>query len=389
MPEAWCYSTVGEEFSNTSAPPDAFYVDTDHFIATTALDPLVPWYDQGWWYGGYDHCTRQNSTVPGLGNATDPPGRSGRFVGMLPFPVDWTVAMYGNNAAAVLLPDNETLVQMQPLVRCVPGGPIFSLSWQNFIPNGGSECADNPAFDKNISGLPTTNASILGEGTWGAHGGSRLSSIGGTIRLGELLPGAPPVPHAIKLMLWGAAYFWPGNSSTVDPCYRWPALNCDCWSVPSVRPGNVPANGNYYAGSNPKLKPGALLAVPAMLAERVGRRVRTVLGHKMLTVLTDYGGYIDDDTAANSAAYNVEPGVTDECDAAYGGVNVLEPRACPPGAGAVCDGPGSDYYHDLLAIFQALHIVDNNGPGRHGGGGAPRRPPAPPICGAPSSTPAW
>ena len=239
-------------------------------------------------------------------------GRNGTLVGFLPFPESWTVGMASNNAAAVLMPDNVTLVQFQPLVRCAAGGPVFSLSWQYFIPNGGSACADNPAFSGNTSGLTgnwsvgangadyTANASILGEGTWGAHGGSRLSSIGGTIRLGELLPDAPPIPHAIKIMLWGtsvmrvcrctrvvvvvwvggchqlaeygfpahdnipscispdrlhrthnhkgAAYFWPGNSSTVEPCYRWPALNCDCWSVPSVRPGNLPANANYYGG---------------------------------------------------------------------------------------------------------------------------------------------
>ena len=37
-------------------------------------------------------------------------------------------------------------------------------------------------------------------------------------------------------------------------------------------------------------------------------------------------------------------------------------------------------YEDLLAIYSQLHIVDNNGPKSKGGGGAPRKPPAPPIC---------
>ena len=57
---------------------------------------------------------------------------------------------------------------------------------------------------------PTTrwaNVSILSaeNSSWGAHGGSHLSSIGGTIRRGELLPGAPPIRHALKLMLWARA----------------------------------------------------------------------------------------------------------------------------------------------------------------------------------------
>ena len=55
-----------------------------------------------------------------------------------------------NNAAALLMPDNDTLVQFQPLVRCQPGGPLLSLS----------------PYPQNFS--------ILGDGTWGAHGGSLL-----------------------------------------------------------------------------------------------------------------------------------------------------------------------------------------------------------------------
>ena len=125
----------------------------------------------------------------------------------------------------------------------------------------------------------------------------------------------------------------------------------------------------FFVGPNPKLKPGSLLAVPGNLATAVQARIRTTLGQKMLTVLTDYGGYIDDDTASNTAAYSVADGVAAEVDAAYGSVNNLAP------------GPGSDYYHDLVAVFQALHVVDNNGPARHGGGGVPRQPPALPICG--------
>ena len=40
----------------------------------------------------------------------------------------------------------------------------------------------------------------------------------------------------------------------------------------------------------------------------------------------------------------------------------------------------------MVRIFRGLHIVDNNSPGRVGGGGVPRRPSAPPICGAESPT---
>lgn len=253
------------------------------------------------------------------------------------------------------------------------------------------------------AGYPTTNASILGEGEWGAHG-SRISSLGGTIRQGELLPDAPPIPHAIKLMLWGAAYYWPGTDNFTSVCYRWPALNCDEWSIPSVHHWNNPRNANFYGGKNPSLKVGSLLAVPEDISATIASRIRTVLGKKILQVLTDYGerafpctqihtqcihmrqvsdketlvagGYPDDDTASNSAAYNVEAGVHAEVEATYG-VKLGEGLSSANGA------PGDPYYSDLLAIFQGLHIVDNNGPYSIGGGGVPRRPPALPICGAP------
>jgi len=255
MSPRWCYTKVGDEFSNASQLPAFFYTDKDYFIATKASDPLTPWYNQGFETPA-GVCVRNNCSVANKNCPYATAAKNwtvgtcylcnGEYVGSMPFPHSWTLpGMTSNNAAAVLLPDNETLVQMQPLVRCSPGSPIFSLSWKNFIPNGGSACGDSPGQDEPTPGLPTGNTSILGEGNWGAHGGSRLSSIGGTIRLGELLPDAPPIPHAIKLMLWGGAYYWPGNSTTVDPCYRWPALNCDCWSVPSQFPNDRPPNANF------------------------------------------------------------------------------------------------------------------------------------------------
>ena len=76
------------------------------------------------------------------------------------------VNMTSNNAAAVLLPDNVTLVQFQPLVRCSAGSPVFGL--------------DLGFRDYNMPTAPA-NLSILGDGAWGAHGGSHLSSIGTTL----------------------------------------------------------------------------------------------------------------------------------------------------------------------------------------------------------------
>jgi hypothetical protein len=45
-----------------------------------------------------------------------------------------------------------------------------------------------------------------------------------------------------------------------------------------------------------------------------------------------------------------------------------------------CQVKKGPLYDDLLRVFQALHIVTNNGPESVGGGGTPRKPPAPPLC---------
>ena len=76
--------------------------------------------------GGKCNTARDNSNCSYL--------CSGALVGTMPFPHSWTTGMTSNNAAAVLLPDNETLVQFQPLIRCAPGAPIFGISWKNFVP---------------------------------------------------------------------------------------------------------------------------------------------------------------------------------------------------------------------------------------------------------------
>eukprot|EP00729_Bicosta_minor_P021332 gene21332-28234_t len=148
----WCYAKGG-----SGGGPKVFYTDTDIFIATTDSDPQTTFVDQGWW-GQNDHCVIKGN----------------------------------NNAAAVLMPDNVygtvllgtedavTLVQFQPLYRCSPGSPVLSLSY--------------------FLRAKWSNVSILGGGANGAHGGSHLSSIGGTIRKGELNSTASPIrPVLLKM----------------------------------------------------------------------------------------------------------------------------------------------------------------------------------------------
>ena len=321
---AWCYSN---QTNGAGTYPHQFYVDTDYFIATQPTDPQTDFVDQGWW-GQRDHCKV-----------------TGQVKGTIPFPHAWVGGLEGgNNAAAVLLPDNETLLQFQPLYRCEPGSPVLSMEW----------------------GLtqPWANVSILSDGIMGAHGGSHLSSIGGTVRRGELNATAGPIRHALKLMLWAKEYYFPGNASV--PCWRWPADHCDgTWNA-----SRDPANPNYYNGTNPNLKPGALLAVPPPFAGAIAPLLHTHVGSKVLAALRDYGGYLDDNTASDSGAFNVEIGVADEVEEEYKAEGVSLRNA----------GQSTNLFEDLVLIYQNLHIVQNNGPDHVGGGGTPLAPLAPPIC---------
>jgi len=81
--------------------------------------------------------------------------------------------------------------------------------------------------------------------------------------------------------------------------------------------------------------------------------------------MVDYGAYVVDDTADDSAALIFEDSLS---DAFIGAFNLT------------LDTSGGPWYDDLLAIFQALHVVTNNYNKSVGGGGTPGASLAPPIC---------
>lgn len=318
--------------SGPLGPPVEFHNDQDLIVRASDSDPLVDWHDD-------------SGNFPGMCGATGPVRQQ------VPMPHDWvTDCVANNNGGALLLPDNVTLVQMQPLYRGTAGGPIIAW-WHTGAPQP----------------FPWNN-SILEDGLWGAHGGSGLSAIGGTIRLGELLPGAPPIRHALKLELWAHAFYYYNYSSlNYSSCYTWPAVGCDSYWNQRSGPG--------YNGSNPFVKPGALLAVPPGAAPVVLAGLRTEPGRRILQALVDFGGYLVDDTGSRQGggALCMERGVTAELRAAYNVSVAIEDPLTP--------AQGGDLYADLLAVFRALSVVTNNAPASIGGGGTPRQPPPPPICG--------
>jgi hypothetical protein len=247
-----------------------------------------------------------------------------------------------NNAGAILQPDGETIVNANPLARCEAGGPLYGY--------------ETPAM---------TNESIYGIGQLGGHGGSGLSSIGGTVRLGELVPGADPIGHALKWEFWALKYYYLPPSGNASDCFQWPAVQCD---------------GGFrkvYGGKDSTLRPGSLLAIPPEQQEAVNATLRTAPGRMLLQALVDYGAYIVSDTAWDAQQFCVEHGVEEEFAAAWG-FNISGTVSEALKASRAGDTTG-DYVLDVTALSLAMHTVTNSAEPSPGGGGSPRRPPPPPI----------
>ncbi|MEW6494379.1 MAG: hypothetical protein AB1589_17970 [Cyanobacteriota bacterium] len=269
-----------------------------------------------------------------------------------PIPSDFNPDFHGTtpNASAAALSRNGTIEQTQPLAICSPG---------------------SYATSKFNSEEYTDLFSSYGNDALGAHGGSGLSAIGGSIRAGELLPGGE-IKHAIKINVWAAKYLAYNNDGS--PGYRWPAIQTDEY-----------ANPQTYGGKNPAVEMGALLALKPDFRED---SLQSIPGRILARALKRYGGYIVDDThwdafAIATAIETVDMGngnirtvdVGNEFKDKYfkdkyGYKNIEQPLNSNP------------WTKDIQKIFENLHVVNNNHPGGTyaGGGNSGLAPIAPPFC---------
>jgi hypothetical protein len=295
-------------------------VDPD-VILMDPTNPQAPiYYNSGAWTGK-SRCTPDSNQV----------------LYTAPMPTNFLVPSDGNNyATAVLLPDNNTFYQTQPLCKC-----SSSSQWTSYV-----------GF-----GLNTLDE----DGIYGAHGGSGLSAIGGTIRVGEFAPGYV-IRHALKVNLDGNLHYYNGT-----PCYRWPASTCDGYYQ------------SVYGGTIPQLKPGSLLAIPASVnISNMG--FKTEAGASLGWTFQNYGGYLVDDTwywdkFTVETEYSPVGDVRKDFQSIYG---------------YTIDSAGTPFASDVAQIYAALQVVDSwdlstylrvkgsNG-GEGSGGGAPRQPWAPPL----------
>jgi hypothetical protein len=301
--------------------------DPDVIILSPNATMTAVYYNSDGWSGG-SRCTPQGNVL-----FTAPIPDSFVVPGAGPSNPDGTTPNY---ATAILMPDGHTLTQGQPFARCSAGGDA-TMWWS------------------------ITN-DLYGTGIDGGHGGSRLSSIGGTIRLGELVPGGV-IRHVMKINLYGLNnYFYDGTTHG----YRWPASQADgCAS-------------SCYGGSTQALRMGSLLAIPASVnIDNLG--LQTEPAKILARALQDYGAYTVDDTAwsvyAIATEFSPAGRVDDEFNTVWGFPINPSTKTVP-------------WAQDMDRLFGALNVVDNwdqaswstvsasNG-AQGAGGGAPIVPWAP------------
>jgi hypothetical protein len=270
----------------------AYFTDADILVLKPNAPPMAVYANYDDWGGG----TRCDVAGPAL------------FT--LPIPADFVIpgSHQGspdgdtpNAATAILSADGHTLIQTQPFARCAGRSPTSHY----------------------VFGVED----LYGTGETGSHGGSGLSALGGTVRLGELVPGGA-IRHSLKLNI-DSANFFPGFRG-----FRWPAWKSD-------------AGGAGYWGSIPQVRMGTLLAVKpdfsvATLESEPGRIVAKAF--------QDYGAYIVDTSgwSINNFVTERSPdgSVQDEFQRSWG-------YSLNTGVGA------NGWARDLDKIFTNLWAVDN------------------------------
>jgi hypothetical protein len=210
-----------------------------------------------------------------------------------------------NHCSTFLVDDGSrhAVVQGQPLKLEAGGDPSFEFGW--------------PEVSLTSTGLP------------GCHGGSGLSGLGGSVRVGEV-SGAAPIRHALKISLNCKR-----TCSTAGGGFRWPATKADGYFE------------DQYGGTLDGVRMGSLLAVPPD-TDIAGLRNPDV--RKIAEAMRTYGAYVVDDTSGRST-------------------NSLSVQA-----GAESELPNIDS-EEMQELFGMLDLVDNNTAATPGGGplGSPRR----------------
>ena len=202
--------------------------------------------------------------------------------------------------------------------------------------------------------------SIYGDGITGAQGGSHMSSIGGTIRLGEWETARSEgrFRHALKTVLDSSNYSNAVGPGCDAPGCRWPAVSSDCGDT---------ACG--YTGSNRQVMMGSLLALPPSFD---CTRMRTEPGRIICRTVQDYGMYIVDsgwDPAYLPVEHGPDRQHRETSFQREFGYEMADHNASSPWS--------LDWRR---IVTRAADVVTNNSATSIGGGGTPRVALAPPFA---------
>lgn len=335
------YAVSGLHFTTTPNSTEYWYdmplSDHERIVLSPSSPATNVYINNSGWSGG-DRCTQQ-----------------GALFFQAPVPAAYVVPnSTDNNGAAILLADGATIVQTQPFTRC--SGYAYATTMQ--VPYSIA------AWQYNLK---------TGDGRLGAHGGSGLATLGGTIRLGELRPGTQ-MRHAVKINIDSATSLGlcTGNFAA---CFTWPAATADSYAA-NAGSGYGSASHN----TNSAMKMGALLAIPASVnLAAIG--LQSVPGKMLAWTMQNYGAYIVDSTGGPGFNIAIEDGAAgskdDEFQSDYGfpfdgrlGYMTLKNSTGQPTAQA-------QWVADVRLIIDYLRVVSNNSPTRVGGGGTPLQPLAP------------
>ena len=301
-------------------------LDEDLIVLTPDVSNMnINWCSVRWGTG--DRCT---------------PDQPLKLQGSVPIPQSFVVSpttwdgTTPNAGIAVLLNDRHTIWQSQPFAHC----------------SNGSDATTGYVY--------TDNQDLYGDGYYGSHGGSRLSVLGGSIRVNELTPTSGPIRHAIKMNLCGSKNFY---YDAINKGFRWPALAAD-----AAAPTNY---GSLRTSTpQPECRMGALMAIPATVSI-ASMGLESDPGKILAQVLQDYGGYVVDGTGWDVFAIETEWGPNgrfrDIFKQNWGYDFVL----------SMSQSTSTIWGRDIVKIYKALNIVTNNTSSTIGGGGSPRQALAP------------
>ncbi|MDR3608619.1 MAG: hypothetical protein P4M08_14745 [Oligoflexia bacterium] len=233
-----------------------------------------------------------------------------------------------NNSGAILLPDGRTIQQIQPLQVCAAGGPVTFLA-HNLMPL----------------------VDVYSDGISGSHGGSGLSALGGTIRMGELVPGNSGIVDGVQDVMRHALKFEFNTGVFSNFAQQvWPATNHDG------------ANEGLLLALLPSFDYNALKSAP---------------GRSIAWTLINYGAYIVDNSAWDDINICTEQGTTSTDGTANSVVNEFSTDW-----GVAFNQnltSKSAWASDIKTILANIQVITNNSATNVGGGGTPLQPLLPEV----------